>query len=115
MATETFPTLSREPGYPAEEQYNQLNSLTSKSEAGYIHGRKRYTRNRKIFKRVYPGLTAADKDLLDTFIALVGTAIDFDWTNVVDSTTYEVRFVQIPILTKIGPNTWKTSFQLLTI
>jgi len=117
MATETFPTLSRKPGYPIEEQYSEINYITSLTDAGYVHGRRRYTKNRKIFNVVYPGLSSADKDTLQTFVALVGTAIDFDWTNPDpdDGTGYEVRFLRIPTFSKIAPNIWRVSFQLLTI
>jgi len=121
MATETFPALTAVPGYPLEERYSGISSLTSKAEAGYVHGRKRYTTMRKIWSVYYPYMSSTDKNTLDAFVVTVGgTAIDFDWTNddpnCADSPPdYEVRFLDIPVFKLVDVDWWEVSFELLEI
>lgn len=84
-----FPILTRRPKkviYELEE-----NLLSSDSEAGYEHRRKKFTTTRKLFKVDYDQLKSADRDLIMTHFASVGQYATFDWTDL-EGNVYSVYY-----------------------
>jgi len=95
----TFPTLTKRPTYPLEEEREDA-TIRAPFEAGYEHARPRFTRNRKVWKVKYKNMGATDKATLDTFVTTVREGSDsFTWTNPQNDTSYTVTFLQIPRFT----------------
>jgi phage-related protein len=92
-----FPSLSRSPSYSIKES-REDSVLRSDYEAGYVNTRQRFTRVRRKWELRYPYLTEVDVSTLRTFIdtTVHGGADAFDWTNPVDSVTYQVRLQKPP-------------------
>lgn len=108
-----FPTLSRNPSYPIEEESSDM-VIRDSSEAGYETARPRFTKRRKMWKVVYNALLYSDASSIDSFFigdAAYGSAI-FSWTNPADSVAYNVRFVSSPKITYITSTLCNVSFQL---
>lgn len=61
-------------------------------EGGYVQSVAKFSRTRKQFQLTWGDIPSADKSTLETFFNnnLGGT---FNWTNILNSTTYVVRFV----------------------
>lgn len=108
-----FPSLSVNPEYPIEEQRVE-DGIKTTADKGYVHGRFKFTRARKIFWPNYPNLPSADKTLIDNHLATVGTVIAFDWTNADpdDGNTYSMRYIEYPVFRLIAPGIWETRFGL---
>lgn len=90
-----FPTLSKVPAYPLDEESEDA-VLRSSSEAGYQTTRPRFTRVHRKFSVKYEGSPQADKNLLDTFYYITlgnGSAI-FQWTHPQTSSVINVRFAK---------------------
>jgi hypothetical protein len=105
-----FPSLSVNPTYPYSVEQED-DGIKSESEFGYIHGRRRFTKTRKVHSLRYEMLTNADKALLEAHIREVGTYTTFTWTDPFGS-SHTVRYVQIPRLTNDFYNHWSTEFEL---
>ncbi len=89
-----FPTLSRNPSYPFNEEYED-NTIRSPFEAGYEQTRPRYTRMRKTFTLKYEFLMNSDKTTLENFYyQMKGGAGSFNWTHPITNDTYIVRFAE---------------------
>lgn len=108
-----FPTLSRNPSYPIEEESENM-IIKDSSEAGYEVSRPRFTKRRKTWNLVYNALPTADVSTLDTFF--IGTAgygsTIFSWTNPADSASYNVRFSTPPKVNYITNDLCNLSFSL---
>ncbi len=92
----TFPTLSAIPVFPLEEE-EENSTISSPFEAGYEQTRPRFTRRRKTWRVKYSYMTGSDKSTLSTFVNTVSGGADaFTWTNPTDSSSYNVRFVELP-------------------
>ena len=91
-----FPTLRFGPGTPSTKQLER-NAVLSRSGGGYVHGRKRFTLTRIIFREEYDGLTVANGDTLDDFIDAVSIAEEFVWEDVTKAseTLYGVMILNV--------------------
>lgn len=108
-----YPTLSRNPSYPIEEESENM-IIKDSSEAGYETSRPRFTKRRKTWNLVYNALPIADKTSLDNFFigdAAYGSAI-FSWTNPADSASYNVRFSSPPKTSYVTSDLCNITFQL---
>lgn len=64
------------------------------SEANYVQTRARATRARKSFNVIHPFMLLSEYQTLRTFFETTvrGASTIFNWTNINDSVTYEVRY-----------------------
>ena len=108
---ETFPSLSINPSFPLGEKRLD-NALVSTSDHGYVHGRMKFTRDRRVWSVVYEGLTSDDKDDLDTLVGTVGKAVSFSWTHPVTEESHTVRFLTLPEYSYGRPSQYDTQFEL---
>ena len=112
----TFPTLSVNPSVePWEEGVANDPTISSPKDGGYRHTRARFTRRPDKWHVGYQPCPTADKTLIRNFEkndVKVG-AEKFTWTNPVDSTSYEVRFLA-PVKYKMygNQNYWDIEFDL---
>lgn len=90
----TFPTLSTPPKYPLKMTRDDF-SLKSPSEAGYVHARSRFTRQRRRWELSYENVTQTDANLIEAFVTTVGTVDSFTWAHPA-SGQYTVRFDSPP-------------------
>lgn len=89
---ETFPTLSVNPVFPYEEEFED-NVIRSSSEAGYQSSRPRFTRMTKLLRINYKAISQDDKSTLEDFYANVVKGSDsFYWTDIVANKQYIVKF-----------------------
>lgn len=92
----TFPTLSRKPSFPLDEEREDA-VIRSNFEGGYELSRVKFTKIRYTWTVSYSLLPDTDKATLEAFVTSVqGGADSFTWTNPVDSVVHTVRFSQIP-------------------
>ena len=96
----TFPTLSRDVEWGIVEEFED-STIESPFEAGYVHTRPRFTRDRKKWSNVIcTHLTSSDRTLLANFVNEVRVrAVSFNWVNPDDGVTYVVRFEPAPKIT----------------
>lgn len=106
-----FPTLSVNPNFPIKEG-KMPSSIKSKTEGGYVLARSRFERERHFFVIAYSLLSNADKVLLKAHIDSVKDITPFDWTHPVTSTTYTVRYQNVPELDYAQYQRWNTNFVL---
>ena len=108
-----FPTLSRNPSYPIEEESENM-VIKDSSESGYETSRPRFTKRRRTWNVVYNNLPSSDATTIDNFFigdAGYGSSI-FVWTNPANSTSYNVRFVDPPKTSYITSGLCNVTFQL---
>jgi hypothetical protein len=105
-----FPTLSVNPTYPYSVTPED-DGIKSEAEFGYVHGRRRFTKTRKVHSVRYQMMTNADKALLQTHVESVGIYATFSWTDPLGS-SHTVRYVQIPTFTMDFYDHWSTEFEL---
>lgn len=86
----SFPTLKRKASSVNATAID--NTIVSKSDAGYVQARPRYTRKRMSFTSVTYILDDEDYVLIDAHDASVGTSGIFSWTYPVTNVTYQVRY-----------------------
>lgn len=113
MSASNYPTLSINPAHPLTEQREQA-GLTTKSEYGYVHGRKRFTTGRITFGLSYPLIDGYDKALLEAHVAEADVAETFNWEHPWTRTWYLVRYAEIPTFELIhgGDGWWQTQITL---
>jgi hypothetical protein len=92
----TFPTLSTNPsveGWGEEAAFDP--AIRNKVEAGYVASRPKFTRIPKKWGGVYKSIPNADKNLIETFefTEVYCGSTNFNWTNPLNSTVYDVRFL----------------------
>lgn len=107
----TYPSLTTPPNYPLTEGIEDP-AIKTKSEAGYVTTRKKYTKQNVSFGVTYSMLTDTDKDTLRTFYDTVETVDTFTWTHPYTSQTYTVRFDGVPSFELTDNNMWSVSFTL---
>lgn len=118
MATENFPTLSRDINYIGyEETLQEDPTLRTSPEDGVVITRARKTANKKKFSFSIEYLTDADKTLLETFqdTVMVGSET-FNWTRWKQSNstafvcrlTAPIRFYLMPT----DSSKWGASFEM---
>jgi len=111
----TFPTLTEKPSVKAwKETVVSDPVIRSPFEAGYVQKRARYTRTPQKWHVAYEVLPTADKNTLKTFEqTTINFAGNFDWTNPMDNTVYDVTFMA-PIVYKPNENDdyWSCEFDL---
>ena len=91
-----YPTLTKNPSPPIKESTEDP-VIKSDFEAGYVHTRLRYTRQRHQFDIIYENISNADKVTLDTFCDTVhGSVTSFNWVHPITNVTYVVRFDKRP-------------------
>lgn len=115
-----FPTLSTPPVYPLKQSRDGDQFIKSKTEAGYVITRSRYSRARLKFNVSYQNISAADKALLETLIDEVDGEIGyFTWTHPITSVSYTVRFDKTPEIEAVGHDGssyyYNTSFDLVEV
>ena len=108
-----FPNLSIPPDFPVEE-VPEKTGLVSNSEYGYVHGRKKYTLQRKRFRIKYSALPNSDKALLESHFEEVDIAVAFNWTHPLSQETIQVRYVDAPEFKWVAPDCWEVHFELLS-
>lgn len=89
-----FPTLSAVPRACPDEPVDD--TLSTKSEGGYVQTRPRNTRQLRTFGPIKYMLEAADWAALKTFDEQVGGWSIFNWTHPVSDVVYQVRFTSRP-------------------
>ena len=94
-----WPTLTRQPCEPYSVHPVGSRDMLSDTEGGYIITRRRYSRDRRVFQFSLPNMDATDYATLLSFIAGQGRTGSFNWTNPADSTSYAVRFADLPTIT----------------
>ncbi len=99
-----FPTLTR--GVKTIDVDREDNVLESKSESGYRHARKKYTKTRKFFSVNYDLLPEADRDDIITHFDTVGQFTSFDWTDN-ESNTHDVFYAKPVKFTRAFPGWYK--------
>lgn len=99
-----FPSLSRSVTLGGLTETKAADStIRSRFESGAVLTRARYTKAKKAWEVLYNFLTAVDKAALLTFEDVVNIGADtFNWTNPIDSKTYECRLAA-PIRFKNEP------------
>jgi hypothetical protein len=91
----SFPTLSRPPDFPLTQTWED-STLATKSDAGYVQTRQRFTKERKKWSFKYTNLTEQDVIDIRAFVTLVkGKADIFTWTDPTNGTSYSVRFEDV--------------------
>lgn len=115
-----FPTLSTPPVYPLKQSRDGDQFIKSKTEAGYVITRSRYSRVRNRFSIVYENISAADKALLDALITEVdGETGYFTWVHPITNVSYTVRFDKTPEIEAVGYDGvsyyYNTAFDLLEV
>lgn len=110
-----FPTLSKAPTSFSEEKEDT--TIKSKSEAGYVQTRRRFTRERMTFKVGYELLPNADKvSLFNHIDSVFGGVSTFTYVHPVSGVTYTVRYnkrPEAPVSHYDGTEyLWSTSFVL---
>jgi len=113
MSASDFPLLSTLPEYPLTEQKEKV-GITTRSEYGYIHGRKRFTMSRMTYGVSYPLLSGYDKSLLEAHVEEADIAETFYWEHPWTRVTYIARYNDIPKFELVIGNYWKTSFEVTT-
>lgn len=80
-------------------------TIRSKSEAGYVQTRARYTRMTRRFELQWGHLSAADFATLQTYFedTAVAGAQSFNWTHPTTSTVYVCRFADDELLFELQP------------
>lgn len=97
-----FPTLSQNPAINWGEKKAFDPTIRSKAEGGYVQTRSRFTRLPKKWEIKYKSISTADKDLIEAHEDTQRVGADkFNWTNPLNSTVYEVRYLE-PIDYKIA-------------
>lgn len=109
-----YPTLTVNPEFPLGEIPEKA-GIVSKSDHGYVHGRRRYTMGRRTFRLVYNTMPTADKEDIDNHFDSVDIAESFSWTHPVTSTVYTVRYVEPPEMEYVKPGYWQVRIQLLSV
>lgn len=91
-----FPTLTKEPSFPLPEEKEDT-TIKSKSEAGYVQTRRRFTRERMSFAVKYEMLPNADKDAIGDHVdGVYGGVSSFNWTHPITGTAYVMRYDKRP-------------------
>ena len=80
-------------------------TIRSKSEAGYVQTRARYTRMIRLFEMQWGHLSASDFASLQTFFedTAIAGAQSFNWTHPETSTVYICRFVDDDLIFELQP------------
>lgn len=110
----TFPTLTVQPSGDFSEKPSEAEDsadIRTKSDAGYVITRRRFTRVPNVFTFSYWPLAFEDAGLLRTFIEKVGVSVSFDWIHPVNKTIHHVRFSKRPRLIYRGLH-WNTDIEL---
>jgi hypothetical protein len=110
----TFPTFSRDVEWEMEESIED-SSVKTTLDSGHVHGRPKFTKDRKIWNGVTcRNLNAADRILYLAFLAEIrGTATTFTWKSPIDDIDYVVRFLQVPALSRLLPGYYQLSFGVM--
>jgi len=113
MSAANFPSLTINPAYPLSEQ-REKTGLTTKSEYGYVHGRKRFTMARTTFGLSYPLIDGYDKALLEAHADEADVAETFYWRHPWTLVWHLVRYAEIPKFELIhgGGGYWQTQITL---
>lgn len=113
MSASDFPALSVLPAYPLTEK-REAAGLTTKSEYGYVHGRRRFTMSRMTFGLSYPLLPEADKALLASHADSADISETFNWEHPWTRVWYLCRYAEMPVVELIhgGGGWWRASISL---
>ncbi|MDH4100609.1 MAG: hypothetical protein OEV28_08535 [Nitrospirota bacterium] len=113
---ESFPSLSIPPSVtPWDEGLAFDPTLSSEAEGGYRQTRPRCTHVPRLWHIGYIAMPSADKALLEAHELAVHVGADlFQWTNPLDSQTYNVRFKGGPLKFKMHDSAlfWDVEFIL---
>lgn len=97
MTNPVFPNLALTNGGQDSTQFS-INvedvAIKTEMEGGYVVARARHTRTpRKTFNTGYKSISDTDRTaLLNFYDSVAGGTLIFDWTDPVDSVTWQVRF-----------------------
>jgi len=114
MSASNFPNLSMPPGYPLSEQ-RETTGLTTKSEYGYVHGRRRFTTARTIFRLSYPRLDGYDQALLAAHVDEADIAETFYWRHPWTGVWHLVRYAEIPAFELVDLTAWAAGITLQSV
>ncbi len=116
MSASNFPVLTTLPAYPLSEQREKV-GLTTRSEYGYVHGRRRYTMPRMTFGLSYPLLDGANKALLETHVDEADIAETFYWQHPWTLVWYLCRYAEMPTFELVhgGGGYWQTQITLASV
>lgn len=104
-----FPVLSKAPDQSIAESYDDQ-TLSSKSEFGYVFTRPRSTKISRILTISYSRLPQSDHDLLDAFVrtTTLGGSGSFLWADPRTAEQLTVRFTKPPQFQDAGYAVQKT-------
>ena len=76
------------------EEWSEMKTIKTTSEANYTVTRSRTTKRRRYFKLNYPLMLLSEYQTLRTYFegTAYGEAVSFSWTNPIDSVTYTVKY-----------------------
>jgi len=114
MSASNFPNLTTLPGYPLSEQREKI-GLATKTDYGYVHGRKRYTLARMTFGLSYPKLSGYDKALLAAHIDEADVAETFYWRHPWTGVWYLARYADLPKIDLVELAYWETYINLRSV